>query len=132
MEDQAAEYLETSINAIGLTMADFREKFSQIGEVVGIYENDRTAGFYWIEKRGTILHIHALILGGEFQGRRLGRTVLAEIENKHSAGIETIELGVHDSNRSAMALYNKANYETVKTLAEVGFHVMHKRMGANA
>ena len=130
MRDDAAEYLERTMALMEMTWEEFSQLFRTVGEVVGVYEDGAIAGFYWIEEREAVLHLHALILKEGFRGRGIGTGVLRELEDRHGAGVDAIELGVHESNRRARALYERLGFETVKRLDELGFEVMRKGMGS--
>jgi ribosomal protein S18 acetylase RimI-like enzyme len=42
--------------------------------------------------------------------------------------MEAIELGVHRSNPRAIALYERAGFQTVKVLEELGFYIMQRSL----
>ncbi|MFN4189924.1 MAG: GNAT family N-acetyltransferase [Pseudothermotoga sp.] len=76
-------------------MEQFKESFRTIGKVYVMYLQRQIAGFFWIEKRDDVLHIHALIIKEQFQGRGLGKQILHLIQDECSSGAQTLELGVH-------------------------------------
>ena len=127
MRDQAADYLERSLELVGATPERFGQLFRTVGQVYAIYQAGREAGFYWIEQRGEVLHLHGLILEESFQGRGVGTRVLHDLETRHD-GVAAIELGVHSSNRRARKLYARLGYETVQVLGDLGFEVMRKQL----
>jgi ribosomal protein S18 acetylase RimI-like enzyme len=106
MRNEASEYLKDSLWLIGMTVSAFRAKFKSVGDVVEIHSDGEPAGFYWIEKRGDILHLHGIILRREFQGRGLGREAMRRIEREHGRGMAAIELGVYRDNAAARRLYD--------------------------
>ena len=131
-EEQAGHYLNQTLALMGTTWQEYAELFRTVGQVYGIYQDGRLAGFYWIEERDRILHLHGLILTTEFQGQGIGSHVLQMLETEYRGRVEAIELGVHESNARAIALYQRFGYRTVKTLADLGFFVMQKALEADA
>lgn len=128
MRDETSDYLKDSLWMIGLTMSAFRSKFKSVGEVVEICHDEEAAGFYWIEQRDDILHLHGLILRREFQGRGLGVMVMDHIERQCGHDVSAIELGVYHDNLAARKLYDRMGYKTVRTLDDVHFDVMRKHL----
>jgi len=126
MRVDAADYLDYSLKLMRLTWQEFAELTRTVGQVYAIYQDERLVGFYWIEERGRILHLHGLFVKHPFQGKGIGTQVLNMLADKYASSMETIELGVHDSNPGARSLYEKLEFKTVKRLAEVGFSVMQK------
>jgi ribosomal protein S18 acetylase RimI-like enzyme len=128
MVAESADYLETTLALMQSDLPTYRHLFEQVGQVQAVYVDGETAGFRWIELRGTTLHLHGLILKAEWQGRGVGKQAMIDLETEFSAAARTIELGVHRSNERAIALYQKQGYVTVKTLEELGFLVMQKTL----
>lgn len=128
MREDAAGYLERSMELMDMTWGEFSHLFRTVGQVTGVYLRDELAGFYWIELREAVLHLHALILKSGFRGKGVGTQVLHDLEAQHCDGVVTIELGVHDSNRRAKRLYERLGFETVSVLEELGFQVMKKEL----
>lgn len=128
MRSEASEYLKDSLWLIGLTVSAFRAKFKSVGEIVEILSDGKPAGFYWVEKRGDILHLHGIIIRGEFQGRGIGREVMQTMENEHGRGMSAIELGVHRGNAGARRLYESLGYVVVRQLDDVHFDIMRKTL----
>lgn len=128
MRTEASEYLKDSLWLIGLTVSAFRAKFKSVGEVVEIQCDGEPAGFYWIEKRGDILHLHGIILRCEFQGRGLGREAMRWIESEHGRGMAAIELGVYRDNAAARRLYDSLGYVVVNQLDDIHFDIMRKTL----
>lgn len=127
-QDQAQGYLEGTLELMKITWEEYSHLFRTIGQVYGIYKNGRVAGFFWIEEREKILHLHGLILKKDFQGQGIGTQVLRDLEARYGDRMECIELGVHESNARAKKLYERTGYETVKTYSDLGFDVMQKRL----
>jgi ribosomal protein S18 acetylase RimI-like enzyme len=127
MVEQSNEYIRTTLQLMGADLTEFGQLFRTVGEVYGIDQDGELAGFYWVELREKVLHLHGLILRPEFQGQGIGKEVLDFLERQYSERIEAIELGVHRSNQRAIALYEKQGYQTVRTFDDLGFYVMQKR-----
>jgi ribosomal protein S18 acetylase RimI-like enzyme len=121
---EAGDYLPRTLELMGLTLEEAKDLFRRTGQVYAIYEGEAPAGYYWIEERGTVLHLHGLALRGEFQGRGIGTQVLNMLADTYAGKMQAIELGVHESNAKAKRLYEKLGYKTVKRLEELGFYVM--------
>lgn len=132
MRTEASEYLKDSLWMIGITVSAFRAKFKSVGEVVEILCDGEPAGFYWVETRGDILHLHGLILRSEFQGRGLGREIMRTIEQKHGEGISAIELGVYHGNIAAQKLYDRMGYRIHERLNDVHFDILRKSLSGTA
>jgi ribosomal protein S18 acetylase RimI-like enzyme len=128
LHDQAADYLEPTLRLMQMTWEEFAHQFRTIGQVYSIYWSGQLAGFYWIEERDDVLHLHGLILKSEFQGQGIGTQVLTMLSTKYRDRFTAIELGVYRSNVRAIALYERMGYETVRSLENLGFFVMQKRL----
>jgi ribosomal protein S18 acetylase RimI-like enzyme len=138
-EEQYGEFLElmrqttdtdyeSVLELLGMSWEEFAHSFRTLGQVYGIYEGDDLAGFYWIELRGDVLHLHGLILDERFQGRGLGTGVLKKIGAEYGDQVRYIELGVDQANTRAKALYERLGYRIVKTREDVGFYIMQKEL----
>lgn len=128
MRNEASEYLKDSLWLIGLTTSAFRAKFKTVGEVVELYCEGEPAGFYWVEKRDDILHLHGIVLRREFQGRGLGREAMLWIEREHGLDTAAIELGVYRDNGPAKRLYDSLGYVIVDRLDDIHFDIMRKTL----
>jgi len=126
--ESAGEYLEKTLQLMSISWDRYTQLFQTIGEVWGIYVDGEQAGYYWIEKRLRELHLHGLILAPEFRGLGIGTQVLNNLENEYRDEIAWIELGVHQTNHRAVALYERQGFEPVKELKELDFIVMQKRI----
>jgi ribosomal protein S18 acetylase RimI-like enzyme len=126
MGDDAADYLNGSLELMDLTWEEFSQLFRSVGQVVGVYLQGEMAGFYWVEERDAVLHLHALILKSGFRGKGIGSHILHDIEAMVGAGVDAIELGVHVSSHRAKKLYERVGYRKVRVLDELGFVVMQK------
>ena len=128
MAAESQEYLETTLTLMQMDRPHFRQLFQTVGEVYGIYSDEWLAGFYWIEVRESVLHLHALTLHPEYQGQGIGHAVFKWLEEQYHNRIHALELGVHRSNERALALYQKLGFTIIKSLDELGFYVMQKRL----
>ena len=128
MRNHTANYLERTMELMQMTWQQFVHLFRTVGQVYGIYEDDQLAGFYWIEEREKVLHLHGLVLTGQFQGEGIGTQVLKMLESMYRGSMDAIELGVHKCNEKARVLYERLGYETVKRLDDLGFYIMQKRL----
>lgn len=128
VRDEAGSYLERTLALMQMNWEDFTRLFRTVGHVYGIYSRGRLAGFCWVEQRDRVLHIHGLVLKSEFQGQGIGSAVLQTLESEYKGRVDTVELGVHRSNRRAKALYERLGYQSVRTLDDLGFEIMQKRL----
>lgn len=126
MVNEAADYLARTMELMQMTLEQAHHLFKTTGQVYGIYQKETLVGFYWIEERGNVLHLHGLILKGEFQGIGIGTQVLTMLADNYRGKMEVIELGVHESNAKARGLYERLGYQTVRHLGDVGFYVMRR------
>ncbi len=127
MRDEAV-YLERTLPLMQMSWEEFARLFRTVGHVYGVYTGGRLAGFCWVEQRGCVLHIYGLVLKGEFQGQGIGSAVLQTLESEYKGRVDTVELGVHRSNPRAKALYQRLGYQVVRTLDDLGFEIMQKRL----
>jgi ribosomal protein S18 acetylase RimI-like enzyme len=126
MQQEAGDYLTRTLELMGMAPEAFRRLFETVGEVIGIFNGDELAGFYWIEERGAVVHLHALILKDDCRGRGVGTEVLQDLVARYRDTHEAIELGVHASNTRARALYERLGYETVRYLDDLEFYIMQR------
>lgn len=128
MLKEAGDYLEQTMNLMQMTPERFRQLFETVGEVFAIYLGNRVAGFYWIEGRAGTLHLHALVVRKEFQGKGIGSKILSSLEEDYKSRMSAIELGVHHTNTSARKLYDRLGYQVVRKLPELGFEILQKSL----
>jgi arginine deiminase len=126
--EQTAGYLAETLERMGMTWQEYKDRFRTVGRVYCIRQAGQVAGFYWIEERAPLLHLHGLILKDEFQGQGIGSQVLQKLETEYKQRMVAIELGVHESNTRAIALYERFGYKTVNRLEDLGFLVMQKHL----
>ena len=128
MHDETREYLRSTMELMRLTQEQFDKLFRTVGQVYAIYEDQQLAGFYWTEQREKVLHLHALILKPQTQSRGIGTQVLNMLTSKYRNTVNSIELGVHDSNERAIRLYERQGFKTVKQLHDLSFRIMQKQI----
>lgn len=128
MRREAADYLDQTLELMQMTPEQFQQLFATIGQVYGIYQDSSLAGFYWIEQRERVLYLHGLVLVREFQGKGIGRKIMTMLAVEYKDKVDTIELGVHESNTIARSLYQKLGYQTVNYFEELGFYVMQHQL----
>ena len=124
MLKEAADYLERTMELIQMTLEEVQHLFRTVGQVYGIYQEDALAGFYWIEERDNVLHLHGLVLASEFQGKGIGTQVLTMLASNYSGKMQTIELGVYESNIGARRLYERLDYQVVEYKDDLRFYIM--------
>lgn len=128
MLNETGSYLEPTLQRMQMSWEEFTRLFRTVGQVYGVYSGGALAGFCWVEPRGRVLHLHGLVLKGEFQGRGIGSATLEVLESRYKGTVDVIELGVHRSNRRAIALYERLGYRRVRVLDDLGFDIMQKQL----
>lgn len=128
MLEYSSDYLQNAVTRLNISTNQFKELFKTVGKVYVVYAQKEIAGFFWIEKREDVLHIHALIIKNEFQGKGLGRGILNLIQNEYNLGAKVLELGVHLSNNRAINLYENFGFVRIKQLDDIGFIIMQKHL----
>lgn len=126
MLDEAGSYLQGTLKLMQMSMDEFNHLLRTVGTVYAIYDDKQLAGFYWIEEREKVLHLHALLLKQQFQGKGIGTQILRMLASKYKGTMTTIELGVHESNERAIRLYERNGFNTVKQLDDLKFRIMQK------
>ena len=124
LRQDARDYLNQTIALMGETWEHFVQIAQQVGKVYEVTQDGQAAGYYWIEERGQQLHLHGILVRAEFRGQGLGTTLLHKLMDDYRGQMEVIELGVHDSNPRAKALYERLGFVTVRRVEELGFSVM--------
>jgi ribosomal protein S18 acetylase RimI-like enzyme len=126
MWDDGQDYMENTLRVMQMTWEKYGQVFRTRGEVQAIYQDDKLAGFYWIEERDDTLHLHGLILKTEFQEQRIGTTVLNMLSDRYIGSMNRIELGVYQENIGAIRLYQKMGFAITKSLDDLHFYIMQK------
>ena len=126
MRSEVGEYLGASARILGIPWGEFARLFRERGEVRCIEFDGVNAGFCWIELRERTLHIHALILRPEARGRGLAGRLLRDLAAAYQGEADEFELGVHESNRRARLLYEKAGFREVRRMPGIGFLILQR------
>jgi ribosomal protein S18 acetylase RimI-like enzyme len=128
MWNDGQDYMENAMHVMQMTWEQYGQIFRTRGEVQAIYQETNLAGFYWIEQRGDILHLHGLILKPKFQGQGIGTTVLNMLSDRYKGTMDRIELGVYQENTGAIRLYQKMGFVITKSLDDLHFFIMQKSL----
>jgi len=126
MWNDGQDYWENTMRVMQMTWEEYGQIFRTRGDVQAIYRDTALAGFYWIEERGDILHLHGIILKPEFQGQGIGTTVLKMLAERYTGKKDKIELGVYQANSGAIRLYEKLGYQITRNLGDLHFYIMQK------
>jgi ribosomal protein S18 acetylase RimI-like enzyme len=123
---EAADYLDQTMALMEMTWPQFVRLVQTVGRVFAVHRAGQVVGFCWIEERERVVHLHGLFIGQGFQGQGIGTQVLNMLVQQYTGHMDAIELGVHESNTRARALYERVGYRTTKHLAELGFYVLQR------
>jgi ribosomal protein S18 acetylase RimI-like enzyme len=126
LRTEAGDYLDRTAALMQMTWEQFAQLVKTVGQVSGVYRDGDLVGFYWIEERDRVVHLHGLVVKSAHQGQGVGTEVLNMLAQRYTGTIDAIELGVHESNERARALYERLGYQTVKRLDDLGFYIMQK------
>lgn len=126
MRLDAADYLDHTMELMQMTWTQFAHLVKTVGHVFSIYRENRLVGFYWFEERDRIVHLHGLVIRGDYQGQGIGTDVLTRLACQYARTMDAIELGVHESNDRGRALYESLGYRVTKHLADLGFYVLQR------
>jgi len=126
MKEKTGAYLESRLVAMGLDWGCLQDMVSSVGEVRAVGQGGMPVGFVWIEKRDARLHVHGLVIDPAYRGRGIGSSVLHDLESEFASQVESIEVGVHDSNQRARSLYERLGFELKDTRPDVGFLIFRK------
>jgi ribosomal protein S18 acetylase RimI-like enzyme len=129
MLEESRSYLPQTLKAMGMTQARFEKAFRTVGEVHAIAVDQEVAGFCWTEVRESGLHIHALVLRPDWQGKGLGTEIMRGLEAGISPSVKTIEAGVHESNAPALRMCEKLGFKQTSRLSDLGFVILQKPAG---
>jgi ribosomal protein S18 acetylase RimI-like enzyme len=130
MQEEAGSYLDGTLKLMQMSMDEFNHLLRTVGTLCAVYDDKQLAGFYWIEERDKVLHLHALLLKPSFQGKGIGTQILRTLTSKYKGTKTTMELGVHESNEGAIRLYERNGFNTVKQLEDLKFRIMQKTLSA--
>lgn len=126
----ATDYLDRTMELMHMTWPQFTHLVKTAGHVYAIYHEGQVVGFYWIEERDRIVHLHGLVINRAYQGQGIGTEVLTGLARQYADRMDAIELGVHESNTRARALYERLGYRMTKHLADLGFYILQRPLSA--
>ncbi|MFH1143782.1 MAG: GNAT family N-acetyltransferase [Candidatus Eisenbacteria bacterium] len=115
---------DRTLERMGLTWPQLEELYRTRGETRTIRCSGRSSGYLWIERSDRTLHIHGLFVLPHHQGQGIGTAALKLLEHEFRHEVEFLELGVHESNPRARALYDRLGFTVTKEMKELGFVVM--------
>lgn len=130
LREEAADYLDRTMEIMHMTWEEFARLLRTVGHLRAMRQDGRVVGYYWAEERDRTVHLHGLAVKREFQGRGIGTETLQFIFAQYRDSMDAVELGVHDSNAAARALYDKLGFVTLRRLDDLGFSIMQKPLGA--
>jgi ribosomal protein S18 acetylase RimI-like enzyme len=76
------------------------------GWIYTVNDDGVPAGYYWIELKGGVLHIHGIVDLPECRGRGIDIHILRSLAREYAQHITAMELGVKDENVRASLLYD--------------------------
>lgn len=123
---EAEEYLGPTLERLGMTKEQFRQLLYQVGAVYSVYAADEAVGYLWVEQRERVLHLHGLVIEPDHQGKGIGPQIMKLLETTYATEADSIELGVHESNRRALEIYERSGFNLLRTMPSVGFLIMQK------
>ena len=129
MRDDLADRIDRIMAFLGITWAQFEQLYKSRGEVRVILREREVVGHCWIELRGRELHLHAIFVLPHLRGRGTGTATLRRLEAEFRDKADVIELGVEADNTEAKSLYLRDGFVVTKTLPNIGFEIMRKRLG---
>ena len=130
-EDSFIGGMEPVLEALGVDRAELERTMRETGEIRTVLVDEEDVGSVWLELRGRILHLHALVLEPAARGSGVGGRVLAQLEQEFSERADELELGVQRENEAARRLYEKTGFVEVDSPhAELGFEILRRRLGA--
>lgn len=126
MLETTTSYIYKVLDMMKISLDEFKDMMKNVGEVYVLKDDDKLIGFYWIETRDHRLHIHAICISLDHQGKGYGKYLMNEISKNREVGINAIELGVEVNNEVAINLYKKLGFEIIHQLDDLGFYIMEK------
>ncbi len=124
MHSELADYIERTLTLMEMNWEQFCQLARKTGQVFCIFMDEALAGYYWIEGRNRILHLHGIVIAREYQGQGIGSEVLRMLQRKYAGSMVAIELGVHESNLKARWLYERSGFRVVRCLDDLGYDIL--------
>src|SRR5512143_3221770 len=90
LREEAAEYLDRTMGLMGMSWEEFERIARTVGRILAIRRDGAAVGFYWIEERGRVMHLHGLAVKREFQGQGIGTETLRALITEHRGAVDTI------------------------------------------
>jgi ribosomal protein S18 acetylase RimI-like enzyme len=128
MRAELASRLDQIMTLMGLTWPEFERLYESRGEVRTIRVEGAVAGYYWIERRGRELHLHAIIVLPKHRGRGIGGAALRGLEREFAGWVDVIERGVEQGNTGARSLYVREGFVVEEVRPDLGFEIMRKHV----
>lgn len=129
LREKAGGYPEPPLRVMGMTWNEFAEMVRTVGKVRAIVRVRTTVGF--VERRDRTFPVHGVALEPPFRGQGIGTAVFRDLAGKFRTSVDAIELGVHESNPRARALYERLGSCAETALPDVGFSVLRKAIGVS-
>lgn len=126
LREDAADYLDRTLALMGVSWTEFVDLVETVGTVRAICNGDEVVGYMWTEERDRILHLHGIVVRSDWRGQGIGTAALTMLVESYAGKLDAIELGVHESNRRALALYERLGYGAVRRLTDLGYVVMQR------
>jgi ribosomal protein S18 acetylase RimI-like enzyme len=120
----AATYLGSGLDLLGFTWEDLAEAMATVGWTAAATVDDRVVALLWLERRGEVLHVHAIVVVPEWRRFGIGPRVLRRLAEEHRGIARVVELGVHENNAAARRMYDALGFEVVAVRPEAGFAVL--------
>jgi ribosomal protein S18 acetylase RimI-like enzyme len=124
LKEQEGEYLDKTLAQMGSSWEEFSLMAKSIGSVWRAELEGEPLGYYWIEERGKIVHLHGILINPEEQGKGFGTEILQQLLDEYKGKMEAIELGVHKSNQRAKRLYERMGFREVRYMDDLGYSIM--------
>jgi ribosomal protein S18 acetylase RimI-like enzyme len=117
-------YITNTLNLMQMTWEQFAQMVRTTGHIFAICQDEQVAGYYWIEERERILHLHGIVVKGSYQSQGIGTAVLTMLRDQYRDSLDAIELGVHESNSRARKLYERLGFRLLMYLKDLGYYVL--------
>jgi ribosomal protein S18 acetylase RimI-like enzyme len=124
LKEEEGEYLEKTLAQMDSNWEEFSQMAKTIGSVWQVDREGVGVGFYWIEERGKVVHLHGILIKPEEQGKGIGTEILQRLEDEYLGKMEAIELGVHQSNQRAKQLYERLGFREIRYQADLGYYIL--------
>jgi ribosomal protein S18 acetylase RimI-like enzyme len=128
VDNNLREVITKSFNGY-FNYALFFDRAMQIGSAYIIFYDEAPCGFIWYSLKGMRLHVNTIIIDKEYQNKKIGTTVLTELEKKaRESKIPFIQLGVQGVNKKARDLYIRLGFKDIGYMKEFDTYYMEKRI----